>query len=82
MRLLGLDPLHAVHRVFEARLLFGLEERMILEWVGGQVPLERHLVLEGGVPPLQLEVLLDDLCEHRRCVDGHVILLLRRHFSP
>ena len=74
--------LHAVHRVFEARLLLGLEERVILEGVVGQVPVKRHLVLERGVPPLQLEMILNDLREHRRGVDGHEILLLRRHFLP
>jgi hypothetical protein len=36
---------------------------MILERIVGQVALERHLVLERGVSPLQLEVILDDLCE-------------------
>ena len=38
--------------------------------------LERHLVLERRVAPLQLEMLLDHLREHRRRVDGHEILLL------
>src|SRR5919197_3575079 len=55
--------LHAVHRLLEARLLFGLEQRMVLEWILGLVAPERHGRLEVRVPALQLEVILDDLCE-------------------
>ena len=56
----------AVHRVLDARLLLGLEERVVLERIVGHVLLERHLVLERRVAPLQLEVLLDHLREQRR----------------
>jgi len=56
-------PLLAVHRLLEPRLLLGLEERMILERILVLVPIERYLGLELGVPLLQLEMILDHLCE-------------------
>src|SRR5204863_4933378 len=61
----------AVHRLFEASLLFGLEQRMVVERVQILVVNEGHLVFEPRVPFLQLEVILDHLGEHRRCFNRH-----------
>ena len=44
------DRLGAVHRVLDPGLLLGLEERVILERIVRHVALERHLVLERGIP--------------------------------
>src|SRR6266851_4796018 len=71
-RRLGSDSgLVAVHGLFEARLLLGLEEWVIVERIRGLVVTERHRLLELGVPFLQLEMVLDDLGENRRRLDLH-----------
>ena len=74
--LVRLDADDAVHRVLDPRLLLGLEERVVLERILVHVLAERHLVLERRVAPLQLQMLLDDLGEHRRRVYSHEFLLL------
>ena len=74
-RLLRFDPGNAVHRLLDPRLLFGLEERVVLERVVRHVLPERQLVLERRISALQLEVLLDHLRERGR-VYSHEILLL------
>ena len=76
------DRLGAVHRVLDPGLLLGLEERVVLERVVGHVPLERHLVLERRVAPLELEVLLDHLREQRLSVDWTMFLLLIDRHLP
>jgi hypothetical protein len=55
--------LAAVEGLLQPSLLLGLEERMVLERIGGFVALDRELRLERGVPLLQLEVLLNRLCK-------------------
>ena len=55
---------------------------MILERIIRQITLQRHLVLERSVAPLELQVILNHLREHRRRFNRHVILLLERHVSP
>src|SRR5712691_8423448 len=65
------DRLLAVHGLFEARLLFGLEQWVIVEWIRGLVVTERHRLLELGVPLLQLEMVLDDLGEDRGRLNLH-----------
>ena len=59
------------HRLLQAGLLLGLEKGVILEGILRRVALERHRVREVGVPLLQLEVILDDFREHRRCLNRH-----------
>src|ERR671937_210144 len=56
----------AVHRLLDAGLLLGLEERMVLERILGLVSIERQVALELRVPLFQLEVVLDDLGKERR----------------
>src|SRR3954453_4578720 len=53
--------LPAVHRLFEASLLLGLEQRVVLERVSGLVSVHRHLAIEVRIPLFQLEVILDHL---------------------
>src|SRR5918992_3880373 len=61
----------AVERLLDARLLLALEERVVLERVLVQVRIERHLVIEAGVPSLEVEVVADRVCEQRvRLHDG------------
>jgi len=74
-RLVG-DRLDAVERFLDPRLLLGLEERVVLERIVMHVSLERHVVLECGVAPLQLEMVLDHPSKLRRSLYRHVILLL------
>ena len=61
----------AVHRLFESSLLLGLEQRVVLERILALVPVERKLLLEPRVALLQREVLLDDLGEQGRRLNGH-----------
>src|SRR4051794_4259033 len=61
----------AVHRVLDAGLLLGLEQRVIVERILVLVAVERQLIVELRVLFLQLEMILDDLREKRRCVYGH-----------
>src|SRR5882724_175926 len=61
----------AVHGLFEACLLLGLEQRVIVERIRGLVVTERHRLLELGVPLLQLEMILDDLGKDRRRFNLH-----------
>src|SRR5712691_1553635 len=63
--------LDTVHRLLEARLLLGLEQRVVLERIGRLVAIDRHLAVERGVPLLQRQVILDDFCEQRRCLYRH-----------
>src|SRR5206468_10010115 len=63
--------LGAVHRVLDAGLLLGLEQRVVVERILVLVAVERQLVVELRVPLLQREVVLDDLREKRRHVYGH-----------
>jgi hypothetical protein len=60
-----------VHRLLDPRLLLGLEERVVLEGVLDPVALEGHLIVEPGVLALELEVVLDHVCEQRRCLYRH-----------
>src|SRR4029079_4295952 len=60
--------LGAVHRVLDASLLLGLEQRVVVERILVLVALERQLVVELRVPLLQREMILDDLREKRRCI--------------
>src|SRR4051794_15247233 len=64
--LLGDARLLAVHRLLDPSLLLRLEERVVLERVVGLVAVDRELTLELRVLLLQLEMVLDDLCEQRR----------------
>src|SRR3954447_17916388 len=57
--------LGAVHRVLDAGLLLGLEQRMVLERVLVLVTIERKLLAELRVLFLELEVILDHLREQR-----------------
>src|SRR2546423_931828 len=63
--------LGAVHRVLDAGLLLGLEQRVIVERILVLVAVERQLLVELRVPLLQLEMILDDLREKRRRIYGH-----------
>src|SRR4029453_7229423 len=60
-----------VHRLLQPCLLLGLEERVVVERILVLVQRERHRVLEPGVAFLQLEVILNDLREQRRCLNRH-----------
>src|SRR6266550_251617 len=62
----------AVHRLFEACLLLGLEKGVIVERVRGLVVTDRHRLFEPGVPLLQLEMVLNDLGENRRRLNLHI----------
>src|SRR5438093_6748895 len=55
--------LRAVHRVLDAGLLLGLEQRVVVERILVLVAVERQLLVEVRVPFLQLEMILDDLRE-------------------
>src|SRR5438034_9847322 len=66
--LLGDRRLLTVHRFLEPGLLFGLEQRMVLERILVFVPIEWPFALELGVALLELEMVLDHLCEQRRCL--------------
>src|SRR5439155_3875837 len=69
---LGSDNrLLAVHGLFQACLLFGLEQWVIVERIRGLVVTEGHRLLELRVPLLQLEMVLDDLGENRRRLNLH-----------
>ena len=61
----------AVHRLLESCLLLGLEERVVGERVRSAIAIERHRGLQGSVALLQIEVILDELREHGRCLDRH-----------
>src|SRR5437763_5429968 len=63
--------LRAVHRVLDAGLLLGLEQRVVVERIIVLVAIERQIVVELRVAFLQLEMILDDLREKRRRVYGH-----------
>jgi hypothetical protein len=63
--------LHAVHGLLDARLLLGLEKRMVVERVLDLVLVERHRGLELLVALLQLEMILNDLREERRSLNRH-----------
>src|SRR3954453_14245735 len=63
--------LHAVHRLLEARLLLGLEQRMVLERIVGPVTVDRHLPVEIRILLLQIEVIPDHLREQRRGLYRH-----------
>src|SRR5574337_1111140 len=63
----------AVERLLDPCLLLALEERVVLEGIAAvQVRVERHCVVEPGIPGSQLQVLPDGLREGRlrgdRCV--------------
>src|SRR5262245_60958537 len=60
-----------VHRLLESGLLFRLEQRMIVEGIHGPVVTEGHGVLELRVPLFELEMVLNDLREDRRCLYRH-----------
>jgi len=62
----------AVEGLLDARLLLGLEERMVLERVPVEVRVQGHLAVEAGVAGLQIEVLADRLGEQRLGVEGVV----------
>jgi hypothetical protein len=51
---------------------------MVLERIIDPVAVDRHVALERGVAPLELEMLLDHLCERQASVQGHANLPLRR----
>src|SRR5204863_8816029 len=72
-RIQGDDRLLAVHRLLEAGLLLGLEERMVVEGVCVLVMPERHRVLEPRVPFLELQVVLDHFRKERGCFNRHSI---------
>ena len=61
----------AVHRLLEAGLLLGLEQRVVVERIVDAIALERHRRLELGIAALQLEVVLDHTCEQRRGLNRH-----------
>ncbi len=61
----------AVHRLLEAGLLLGLEQRVVVEGIVDAIALEGHRGLELGVAALQLEVILDHAGEQRRCLNRH-----------
>src|SRR2546423_10737348 len=63
--------LRAVHRDLDAGLLLGLEQRVVVERILVLVAVERQLIVELRVLFLQLEMILNDLREKRRCVYGH-----------
>src|SRR5690242_18774294 len=78
----GLGP---VHGLLEPRLLLRLEERMVLERVFGDVAVDRHRSRELGVSRLELEVILNHLCEQRWCLYRHSLSLtgcLPQHSKP
>jgi uracil-DNA glycosylase len=53
----------SVHRLFQARLLLGLEQRVVLEGICGFVALDRHSRIEIRVPLLEFKVIPDHLSE-------------------
>src|SRR4051812_23763841 len=57
----------SVERVLDARLLLGLEQRVVLEGISALVAIDRHVPLELGVLLLQPQVILNDVGE----VVGH-----------
>src|SRR5205814_5294540 len=61
----------AVHRVLDAGLLLGLEQRMIVERIVVLVTIERQLVIEFRVPFLEREMILNHFREKRRRVYRH-----------
>jgi hypothetical protein len=69
--LLGDEGGYAVHRLLEASLLLGLEQRMILERILCLVAVDRHLPVERGVLLLECQMILDHLGEQRRCLYRH-----------
>src|SRR5436190_3212508 len=70
-RLVGGGRLVAVHRLLQPRLLFGLEQWVVVKWICVLVVTEGHRLLEPGVPFLQLEVVLNDFGENRRRLNRH-----------
>src|SRR5438876_5626230 len=69
---LGIHSRHlAVHGLFEACLLLGLEQWVVVERIRVLVVTERHRLLELGVPLLQLEMILNDLGEDPRRLNLH-----------
>src|SRR5437764_9246901 len=58
--------LGAVHRVLDAGLLLGLEQRVVVERIIVLVAIERQIVVELRVAFLQLEMILDELRDKRR----------------
>jgi hypothetical protein len=64
----------AVHGLLETGLLLRLEERVVVERVLGHVLPQRHVALEGGVPRLQLEMILNHAREKRRSLYRHCFL--------
>src|SRR2546429_1160809 len=70
-RPVGDHRLLPVHGLLEPRLLFGLEQGVVVERIVGLVMADRHSLLELRVALLQLEVVLDDLGEKGRCLDRH-----------
>src|SRR5207247_10128287 len=63
--------LGAVHRVLDAGLLLGLEQRVVVDRILVLVAVEWQLLVELRVPFLQREMILDDLRKKRRRVYGH-----------
>src|SRR3954454_14973226 len=72
--LLGDCRLLAVHRLLDAGLLLGLEERVVLEGVLGLVTVDRQLAFELRVLLLQFEMVLDHLRKQRRCLHRQKLL--------
>jgi hypothetical protein len=62
--------LGAVHRVLDAGLLLGLEQRVVVERILVLIAVEWQLLVELRVPLLQCEMILDDLREKRRRIYG------------
>jgi hypothetical protein len=51
---------------------------VVLERVDRPIAIERHLALESGVAPLQLEVLFDDAGKRKTSIKRHADLPLQR----
>jgi len=76
--LLGGEGLLAVHRLLDSRLLLGLEERVVLEWIRRLVLVEWHVLLELRVAALQLEMFLDYVRKDGRRLYRHETSLVGR----
>ena len=68
---LGRRRFLAVHGLFDSGLLLALEQGVVVEWILGLVTIDRQVRLDLLVLALELEVILDDVGEERRCLYWH-----------